>query len=217
MCKTSSITLKVVLPLFLLNLLTACSSSIPLKAQFDEPPLFKKIDAKVGVVCGFGTHEFHFFKTIDGAGLYKVKFDEVSVKRFEQVFASIFSEVVFLPSWPPWQEVLPNFDGIILLDNAELSALLGDDMGRNAEYVLVRYRICLYKPDGGKVNCWETLAEQHHQRQAFERNLDIPAYLANLVDTASREAIAKFMMKFEEDPHVDAWVEKFAIGNVSSQ
>jgi len=190
--------------------IAACSRTVPVNPVFEQPPLFEAIQARVGSACAIPIHETHFFKNTDGMGVFEVDFDRASLTRFEQVFAALFSVVTSLPDWPPWRDNPTDLDGIIELDDAELTAIIGDDMGRSGEHVVVRYRVCLYEPDGYTVACWELQAEQHHQRQPFERNLDLNDYLSTLVETASREAIAEFMLAFEQDPAVRAWAQKVA-------
>lgn len=193
------------------GLLVACTATVPIKSVFEEPPLAKQIQARVGSTCRIAIHTPDYFVNAGGeGGIIHVDFDRASLARFEQVFGSLFSDVSPLPPWPPWRETPPDFDGVIELDAAELKASLGDDTGRNMEHVLVRYRVCLYTPDGATVGCWESKAEQSHQRKMFER-ANMVTYLGTLVETASREAIARFMLTFENDPAVMDWAEQVAI------
>lgn len=190
-------------------LLTACTITLPLKPAFEEPPLFPQIDARVGGAFAVPVHTFDYVETGGAGSMIRVDFDRVSLSRFEQVFSALFSEVTPLTPWPPWRETAPNLDGVIELDKADLTMVVGDDL-RNPERVTVSYRVCLYRPEGAVVNCWESHAEQFHQRTAFERSFSLTSYLSTLVETASREAIARFMLAFEQDPAVKAWAEQVA-------
>lgn len=185
-------------------LIAGCTSTVPLKPAFDEPPLFPQIQARVGTLCKDPVHSADYVQ-----GLFRIDFDRASLSRFEQVFQSLFAEVTPLPAWPPWRETPPELDAVIELDKSELTVTLGDD-NRTPERVAVTYRVCLYTPDGGTINCWESRAEQSHQRAVFESILSLDSYLATLVETASREAIARFMLAFERDPAVMAWAEQVA-------
>ena len=191
-------------------LLAACVTTIPFKPAFDEPPLATRIHARVGSACRIPIHAADYAETPGGGGIAKVDFDQASLSRFAQVFDSLFTEVTPLAPWPPWRESPPDLDAVIELDEADLKLSLGDDMNRNPEHVAVRYRVCLYTPDGTTINCWETQAEQIHQRQPFERSLSLTSYLGTLVETASREAMARFMLAFEADPAVKVWVDHLA-------
>lgn len=190
-------------------LLAACAITIPTKQSFEEPPLATQIQARIGSACRIPIHTADYAESLGGGGIAKVDFDRSSLSRFEQVFGALFSEVTLLPPWPPWRETPPALDGVIELDAADLKLSLGDDMGRNPEHVVVRYRVCLYSPNGATVNCWESQAEQIHQREPFER-FNLTPYIETLVEAASREAIARFMLAFESDPAVKVWADQVA-------
>jgi len=190
-------------------LLTACTITLPLKPAFEEPPLFPQIEARVGSACTIPIHTFDYVETGGAGSVIRIDFDRVSLARFGQVFSALFSDVTPLPPWPPWRETPPDLDGVIELDKAHLAMVAGDDL-HNPERVTVSYRVCLYTPEGIEVNCWESHAEQFHQRAAFESYLSLEGYLSTLIETASREAIARFMLDFERDPAVKAWAEQVA-------
>lgn len=193
----------------LLWLLTGCAATIPIKPVFEETPIASQIQARVGSACRIPIHAADYAESFSGGGIFKVNFDQASLSRFEQVFRSLFSDVILLPPWPSWRETRPDLDGVIELDAANLKLSLGDDMGRTPERVEVKYRVCLYSSAGKTVNCWESQAEQIHQRQPFER-FNLFPYLEKLVEATSREAIAHFMLAFEGDPAVKAWAEQRA-------
>jgi hypothetical protein len=209
-CVWRGVTAKLFRAVTACGLLAACSLTVPFKPVFEEPPLFPQIQARVGSACKIALHSADYFENPGGGGAFHVDFDRASWTRFEQVFRSLFSEVTPLPRWPPWRETPPDLDGVIELDAAELKASLGDDTGRNEEQVAVSYRVCLYTPDGGTVGCWESQAEQRHQREMMERFTMAP-YLGTLIETASREAIARFMLAFENDPAVRDWAGQVAL------
>jgi len=209
MCSRRGTILKICRAITLAGLLAGCVTTIPFKPVFKEPPLATQIQARVGSACRIPIHTADYAESLGGGGIAKVNFDRSSLSRFDQVFGSLFSEVTPLPPWPPWRETLPALDGVIELDAADVKLSLGDDMGRNPEHVVVRYRVCLYSPNGATVNCWESQAEQIHQRNPFERYNLIP-YLQTLVEAASREAIARFMLAFESDPAVKEWAGQVA-------
>lgn len=181
--------------------LSGCVSTLPLKETFDEPPLFPQIAARVGTACRVPIHTADYVQ-----GIYRVDFDRISLTRFEQVYRALFSEVVPLPVWPPWRSQPPALDGVIELEEAQLSTFLGDERG-NPDKVAVFYRACLYRPDGALVSCVDGRAEQVYQRVPFEV-YRISAHLAALVETASREALARFVLAFEKDAAVWNWARQ---------
>lgn len=196
--------------LVLAGLLAACAPlSIPLRLTFEEAPLFPQIHARIGSACRVPIHATDYIHSPGGGGVIRVDFDRASLSRFEQVATSLFTEVVPLPAWPPWRETPPPVDGVIELDDAQFKMTLGDER-TTPEHVTVSYRICLYLPEATPVNCWESRAEQVHQRAPFERNLTLDRYLTTLIETTSREALARFMLDFEKDPAVKEWAVQVA-------
>lgn len=183
--------------------LSGCVSTLPLKETFDEPPLFPQIAARVGTACRVPIHTADYVQ-----GIYRVDFDRISLTRFEQVYRALFSEVVPLPLWPPWRSQPPDLDGVIELDEAQLTMSLGDERS-TPDKVAVFYRACLYRPDGSLVSCVDGRAGQVHQRVPFEV-FRINAHLEALVETAAREALARFVLAFEQDEAVENWAGQVA-------
>lgn len=183
--------------------LAACGT-VPLEPPPDEPPIFRRIDARVGIVYASAART-----AILTNPLLRIEVGKASVARFERVFASMFREAAELPDWPPWREISAGLDGVIVLEQTDAELALGDDTGRNPDIVRIAYRVCLYEPGGTEIRCWTASARHSHQRRIGEC-LNLQACIVPETEITLREAIARFMVEAENDPALKAWSERVA-------
>ena len=179
-----------------------CFGTLPVESQLEETPLFRQIDARVGT---YFTAEARTAVAIQPLG--RVKIGEVSVARFQQAFAAMFTQTQELPDWPPWRhERLTGIDGVMELEQVHTDFTVGNDW-KTPDVISLTYRVCLYEINGAEVRCWTTSAFRSHQRKPFEC-LDLESCLLPQFDVVIREAIAKFMVEVEGDPAVKAWADR---------
>jgi len=182
-----------------------CSSTLPISDATIQYPLFRQIDARVGT---YYTAEAR--SAIVGHILHDAELGEASVGRFEKTFSAMFSEAMLLPDWPPWRSSeLVDIDGVIELEEVHGSLVIGNDIN-NPDRASVSYRVCLFEPDARKIQCWSTSASQSHQRRPFECFPNNAACLTPLFEIVIRDAIAQFMVKFENDGAVTYWAEQLS-------
>ncbi len=174
-----------------------CNITLP-PQSFKDPPLFTRINAKVGVHYPGPARTYTYISP-----LFRVKFGQISVSRFDQIFASMFSEIVPVPDWPPWRESGLNVDAVIELREVELEIDLGNDLDQPDLYS-VGYQICLLKPDATVLNCWSPECTQRYQRKPFEC-LDLSLCARKYLEGAVRDTSARFMLEFQQDPVVHEW------------
>lgn len=183
--------------------LAACGT-VPLEPPPEEPPIFRRIDARVGIVYTSAART-----AILTHPLLRIEIGKASVARFERVFASMFTQAAELPDWPPWRELSAGLDGVIVLEKTDAELTLGDDTGRNPDIVRIAYRVCLYEPGGTEIRCWTASARHSHQRRIGEC-LNLQACIVPETEITMREAIARFMVEAENDPALKAWSERIA-------
>jgi hypothetical protein len=183
--------------------LAACGT-VSLEPPPDEPPIFRRIDARVGIVYTSAARTAIFTNP-----LFRIEVGKASVARFERVFASMFTQPVELPDWPPWQEASTGLDGVIVLEQTDAELTLGDDTGRNPDIVRIAYRVCLYEPGSTEIRCWTASARHTHQRRIGEC-LNLQACIVPETEITLREAIARFMVEAENDPALKAWSAQIA-------
>jgi hypothetical protein len=188
--------------------LAGCGT-VPLEPPPEEPPIFPRIDARVGVVYASAART-----PILTNPLLRIEVGKASVARFERVFASMFTQPLELPDWPPWREASAGLDGVIVLEQTDAELMLGDDTGRNPDVVRIAYRVCLYEPGGTEIRCWTPSARHSHQRRVGEC-LNLQACIVPETEITMREAIARFMVEAEKDPALKAWSERIAPRRIS--
>ena len=181
----------------LMSLMLAACGTVPLEPPPEDPPIFQRIDARVGVVYAGAARTAILINP-----LVRVEVGKASVARFERVFASMFTQAVELPDWPPWREGTTGVDGVIVLEQTDAELVLGTD--RNPDFVRIAYRVCLFEPDGIEIRCWTASAQQRHQPRLTEC-LDVRACIMPEIEITMREAIARFMVEAENDPALKAW------------
>jgi hypothetical protein len=194
-------------------LLVACGN-VPLAPVPEEAPLFRRIDARVGVVYASMVRTSVFAHP-----LARMEIGKASVARFEQVFAAMFVQAVELPDWPAWREAGTELDGVIELQRIDVEFQLGNDVGgpylellygRSAarpDVIGIAYRLCLYEPGGVEIQCWSPSARVSHQRGPGDC-LDMRACAAPQTEAAMREAIALFMVEAGNDPRLASWAAR---------
>jgi hypothetical protein len=183
-------------------LLVACGTA-PLAAPPEDPPIFQRIDARVGTVYSAAARSATFT-----SALVRIEVGKTSVARFERVFAAMFTQATELPDWPPWRDAKTSVDGVIELERTDSEMLLGNDANR-PDVVSMAYRVCLYQPDGALIRCWSPSASLSHQRVVGEC-LDLRDCLVAQTEVVMRAAIARFMVEADNDPALRAWSARLA-------
>jgi hypothetical protein len=188
----------------LMTLALAACGTVPLEPPPEAAPIFHRIDARIGVVYASPART-----AILSNPLIRIEVGQASVARFERVFASMFTQPLELPDWPPWREASAGLDGVIVLEQTDAELMLGDDTGRNPDVVRIAYRVCLYEPGGVEIQCWTPSARHVHQRRIGEC-LNLSACIVPETEITLREAVARFMVEAENDPALKAWSERIA-------
>lgn len=191
----------------LMALALAACGTVPLTPPPEDPPIFQRIDARVGVVYASAARTPVLVNPI-----MRIEVGKASVARFEQVFASMFTQPVELPDWPPWRESSTGLDGVIVLEQTDAELLLTDTANRDHDFVRIAYRVCLYEPGGIEIRCWTASAQQRHQRRFTESLKDC---VIQEIEITMREAIARFMMEAENDPALKDWSARISQRRVS--
>lgn len=179
-------------------LLAACGTA-SLAPIASEAPLFRQIDARVGVVYTSAAST-----AVIANPLMRFEVGKACVEDFTRVFSSMFSQPTALPDWPPWRHARPDVDGVVEVESCNAEMKLGDDTGRNPDMVTANYRVCLYEPGGEPVKCWSASASQRYARGLFEC-MNLGQCMAMLADSTMREAMARFLAAAENDPDLRAW------------
>lgn len=197
--------------LALVLLLDGCAVRVGPGPQ--EPPLFRRIDARIGVAYTQAARNARI-----SALLMRFDVGKASIPRLNQVFASMFTHVSELPDRPPWREAAPDVDGVIEVERIDPSLDIGNDAGgpyfggaAKADVVSVSYRVCLYTGPATLIECWTPSGSDIHQRTMWEC-LDLWRCVARMIEAAMREAIARFMVEAEHSPQLQALSQQHSGG-----
>jgi hypothetical protein len=188
----------------------------PLKQSFEEAPLARKINARVGSSYPAFVRDYEYVRYVS-----HIQLGTTSVSLFRQVFSALFYEVQELPDKPSWREDAQGLDGVIELANVDMT-MTSEEWKADSPVIgrlKVFFHICLYDAGGGVVNCWSPQSEKPLRRPGYmgdasgfgevwaamnESEFDV---VTRTTDAAIRDTIARFMIDFENDPHVKAWAE----------
>jgi hypothetical protein len=192
------------LPLAVAALVLAACGTVELAAPPAQPPIFTRIDARVGVSYAGDARS-----AVLSNPLMRIEIGKASVDHLDRAFAGMFAETVALPDWPPWREGVRGVDAVIELERLSAELVLGDDTGRKPDIVGIAYRICLYEPTGARVVCWDATARHTHARRIGEC-LDLRACITPQVELTMRAAIAQFLVAAERDASLQAWATRLA-------
>lgn len=179
-------------------LLAGCAAQLQAPEALPEPPLVRRVDAQVGVVYGARLRS----ATVSTA-MVRGDFGAANLARARQSLSAMFSQVVELPAWPPWREGVTGVDAVVEFDATEFLAALGNDYQR-PDRAVVEYSMCVYRPDGTGVACWNGRSEQVRQRGIGECLPGLGACLQRLVDDAMLNALARLLVAFDGDPRAAA-------------
>jgi hypothetical protein len=192
------------LPLAVAALVLAACGTVELAAPPAQPPIFTRIDARVGVSYAGDARS-----AVLSNPLLRIEIGKASVDHLDRAFAGMFAETVALPDWPPWREGVRGVDAVIELERLSAELLVGDDTGAKPDVVSIAYRICLHEATGTEVVCWNAAARHTYARH-FGECLDLRACIAPQVERTMRAAIAQFMVAAERDASLQAWAAALA-------
>jgi hypothetical protein len=184
------------------SLLAACGT-VAMPPTPDEPPLFRRIEAQVGIVYTAPART----ATLTNP-LIRIEIGKAMADRFGQAFASMFTQALEMPDWPPWRETTVSVDGVMEVELTQAELVLGDDL-RRPDVLDLAFRVCLYDPTGAPLRCWAPTARHSHQRVMLEC-LDLRTCLQPMAEGAMREVMARFLVAAENDPTLLTWAAGLA-------
>jgi hypothetical protein len=180
--------------------MTACGSSetdyqIDPGAVLAAKPLIEPLPLTVGVYYGA---EFRNFETVhtrrvrDSIDHYHLRLGRPSMALFNLAFGALFAETVVLSAAPPWGDGGRQLQATIAprIESASLSS--------------VRYAFKLTGANGRVIADWN-VAGQHTGETSSERTV------AHSIRFAMRDAAADFLIGFQEEREVRAWLARLEI------
>ena len=180
--------------------MTACGSSetdyqIDPGAVLGAKPLIEPLPLTVGV---YYDAEFRNFETVqtrrvrDSIDRYHLRLGRPSMALFDLAFGALFAETVALSAAPPWEDGESQLDAAIAprIESASLSS--------------VRYAFTLTGANGRVIADW-TVTGRHAGETSSERTV------AHSIRFAMRDAAADFLIGFQQESEVRAWLARLEI------
>ena len=179
-------------------------SYIPVEVDWqalDQPPAVKPLPLTVGTYYSSEFRTYEHFHPLDG-GYFVFSVGPPSLSAFEQVLSGMFETVISLQSPPPIQADEPVVEAIIEPTIADIELLGPPYQTEGTKRAIVTYSITLYLPDGQNLASWNVTGTGIAECRPFRC---IPG---EEIEFALREAVAKFVISFYEQPEIKRWVQK---------
>lgn len=191
------------------GILAGCGT-VALDPPADEAPLFRQIEARIGTVFSGSVHT-----AVPTNPIARVELGKASIARFEQAFSSMFAQAIQLPDWPPWRENKLTVDGVmeVELEEAVIPWSKQTANTRTVDAALV-FRVCLYDSTGTMVQCWKPASRQSYQREELDC-LDGRECIRLMMNSALREAVARFIVEAGNDPALRDWASRIRVLGVA--
>ncbi len=199
-------------------LTTGCSieRTLKLDAQLPLPPAVKQNPIHIGV---YYSPEFVEYKKRievilcgpygrrDQSGVFfTFPIGTSSKDLFDQCISSMFSTVTKISDPPPFTKNTPTLDGVLepRIESFDWDIVCSQNYFSTGKFsAIVRYLISLYDSDGHLVT------SMHLEGRGLEKPLlclGDNCKDSRAAEQAMRDAIAKFMIDFQEQPEVKRWL-----------
>ena len=176
---------------------TACATTVMLDDSKYVPPLLPSFDVRVGKFFTGNARSATL-----SVGKVHIELGEITLRRLDRSFDSMFRQTDELEVWPPWQtRDLSHLDGVIEVDNVFGSF-------EQSRSVQINVDACLYDRDGSKVECWAARVHETITDSPFSCMFDSQGCMTPLVDSAIDSATGTLLLEVTKDPVVTAWVDR---------
>lgn len=160
----------------------------------------------VGVYYDPDFRTFEFISDYDPLMSMRYEIGPPSVELFDHAMSSLFEEVVVIEEWPADAELDPEVAGVFCprIENFYGSIDSFDKKNWQSRYYAnVTYRMTLYDPDGEEIGSWTVYGRGEVRQFSF-----VWQGTGEVTDIALREAGARFLAGFREEPTVLRWLER---------
>lgn len=201
--------------LLALVLLSACStaSNVPLSSPLKQPPAVEKLPGSIAILYA---DNLRYHRCIAGKGYvaasWTIELGPPSIGMFDQIFSAFFENPVMLQS-DAASQIPANSKGVIEVrllkyDGCEVTGPIG------RQEIAVAYQATLRARDGSVIARWagHGRAGPGDNLEGYKEKLPFgeieTRYLGAVTNLALRRAAADFVINFERDPRLRAWLEK---------
>jgi hypothetical protein len=181
-------------------LLTSCSTSVWVEADFPQP-LVNRLPVRMGLILDDDLLDYVHYEELPRQAAYTIQIGEANELMLVQLFQSMFTDIEQFNDFSLIQTNIAEIDGVLWpeLERFEFDVPLG----QRDEFVEVwiQYVIKLYETDGQLVTEWPVSgygkAEMVDREEALNRAIVV----------AMREVGATISTKFSDQPDLRNWLQ----------
>jgi hypothetical protein len=181
-------------------LLTSCSTSVWVEADFPQP-LVNRLPVRMGLILDDDLLDYVHYEELPRQAAYTIQIGEANELMLVQLFQSMFTDIEQFNDFSLIQTNIAEIDGVLWpeLERFEFDVPLG----QRDEFVEVwiQYLIKLYETDGQLVTEWPVSgygkAEMVDREEALNRAIVV----------AMREVGATISTKFSDQPDLRNWLQ----------
>jgi len=186
----------------ILFILSACEQSLTLETKTDVPtPLTLKLPLDIGVYYDDKFRNYIYEENSEDRPNWAIKSGASQVQLFDRVLPSMFQSVVHLDSISATPT--DNVDGILVPEVAEMQFSLPRETRSDLYEVWIKYKLKLLDPNNGVVAEWPVTGYGKSSTE-FLKSRD--KGLQTAINSAFRDAGAKFALTFTKIPAIRQWL-----------
>ncbi len=182
-----------------------CSKTVAVQDAFPSP-LVQALPLDVGLYYDQELLDFSHDDSEDSSK-WIVEFGEAHMQLFDQLFKTLFRQVILVDDLPPSASKSENLDAIIAPSIEDIAFATPEDSGFNFYEVSLRYRLALYNPSGELLNAWSVNGYGRSPSRQFKSSQAV----SEATTIAMRDAAAQIAIGFQTRPEVQDLLDQ--IGN----
>lgn len=201
---------------FLALSLAACGPNefrYDIDASLDQRPVVEQLPIKIGVYYSpeFSTYEQRTRAPGHVEFYFIYQLGDASVALFDQALDGLFQEVVHIKTWPLPVADSVGFSAVIIPKVETVSVRSQPSMSVLGPFpVRISYRVSLHSPTGDEIANWVVSGSTAYEvSPGFDFGAQAKKKLA--IRSALRDAGAKFVIGFRNQPDVKRWLHRQGI------
>ena len=182
--------------------LSACDQSLTMEAKTDVPtPLAIKLPLNIGVYYDDAFRNYVYEENSEDRPNWTIKSGTSQVELFDRVLPSMFQNISYIENIQG--NLGTNVDGILAPEVEEMQFALPRETKSDLYEVWIKYKIKLLSPNGDLVADWPVTG---YGKSSIEFLKSRDKGLQSAINSAFRDAGAKFALNFIKVPPIRQWL-----------
>ncbi len=182
--------------------LSACDQSLTMEAKTDVPtPLAIKLPLNMGVYYDDAFRNYVYEENSEDRPNWTIKSGTSQVELFDRVLPSMFQNISYIENIQG--NLGTNVDGILAPEVEEMQFALPRETKSDLYEVWIKYKIKLLSPNGDLVADWPVTG---YGKSSIEFLKSRDKGLQSAINSAFRDAGAKFALNFVRIPPIRQWL-----------